>query len=101
MIEINYLTLEGMADANFYSTTPYARGRHKEYRLKKKYEREGCIVIRSSGSHSPVDLVVIDYNEKKIKLIQSKLNLKYGVKEKLEAENSNLNGVYDVEYIAE
>ena len=35
----------------------YARGRAKEYRVKKQLESEGWFVIRSAGSHSIVDLV--------------------------------------------
>lgn len=38
-------------------TTNYARGRAFEYRVKEHLEALGYRVIRSAGSHSPVDLV--------------------------------------------
>ena len=50
----------------------YRRGRAKEYRLKKKYEEKGFIVIRSAGSHSFADLVTIHRKSKLVLFIQSK-----------------------------
>lgn len=38
--------------------TPYQRGRDRENYLKKKFEKEGYLVIRCAGS-KPVDLVLI------------------------------------------
>ncbi len=35
----------------------YKRGRAKEYRVKKKYEKCGYYVIRTAGSHGVCDLV--------------------------------------------
>ena len=37
----------------------YRRGRSYEYRIKKKLEKEGWLVIRSAGSHSLFDLIAI------------------------------------------
>ena len=37
----------------------YIKGRKLEYELKKMYEEMGCVVVRSAGSHSVVDLVVM------------------------------------------
>jgi len=37
----------------------YIRGRNKEYRLKKKYEKKGYIVLRTAGSHGFADLIAI------------------------------------------
>ena len=39
--------------------TPYQRGRAFEYKTKRDLEERGIHVLRSSGSHSPVDLVGI------------------------------------------
>lgn len=36
--------------------TPYARGRDFEYRVKKRLEEDGWLVLRTAGSHSPIDL---------------------------------------------
>jgi len=55
--------------------TNYERGRSKEYRLKKKYEKdekEGVIVLRTAGSHGFADLILINKKKKIIKFIQSK-----------------------------
>ena len=35
----------------------YRRGRAKEYRVKKKYEKCGYYVVRTAGSHGVCDLV--------------------------------------------
>lgn len=37
----------------------YQRGRAKEYRIKKKYEKCGYYVVRAAGSHSVCDLVAM------------------------------------------
>jgi len=37
----------------------YKRGRDFEYRVKRRLEGCGFFVIRSAGSHSPVDLVAV------------------------------------------
>jgi len=42
----------------------YARGANFEREVKKWYEDKGCFVIRSAGSHSPVDLVVFRSSQK-------------------------------------
>jgi Archaeal holliday junction resolvase (hjc). len=38
----------------------YIKGRNKEYRIKRKLEKEGYYVIRSAGSHSYFDLIAIN-----------------------------------------
>ena len=48
----------------------YNRGRAKEYRIKKKLEKEGWIVLRTSGSNGFADLIAIKKDE--INFIQSK-----------------------------
>lgn len=53
-------------------TTPYARGRAKEYKLKHLLEDEGLYVIRSAGSHSFADLIAIDDKNAIIRFIQVK-----------------------------
>jgi|YelNatPaOPRAMG01_1025707.scaffolds.fasta_scaffold16445_2 Holliday junction resolvase len=50
--------------------TNYHRGVEREHYIKKKLEKQGYFVIRSAGSHSPVDLVAIKRNE--VRLIQSR-----------------------------
>jgi Holliday junction resolvase len=36
----------------------YQRGRAFEYKVKKFFEQQGCLVIRSAGSKGPIDLAV-------------------------------------------
>ena len=38
---------------------PYEIGTNYEYKAKKELEKEGYLVIRSAGSHSPFDLIVL------------------------------------------
>lgn len=44
----------------------YRRGRAKEYRIKKKYEKCGYYVIRTAGSHGVCDLVAFGRDKKVI-----------------------------------
>jgi len=37
----------------------YINGAAREYRIMKKLEKEGWFCIRSAGSHSPIDIIVI------------------------------------------
>lgn len=37
----------------------YNNGRAKEYRIKKKLEKENWFVLRSAGSHTKIDLIAI------------------------------------------
>lgn len=59
----------------------YLKGRRYEYKIKKELEKEGWLVIRSAGSHGPVDLVAIHPILKVIKFIQCKT---YKITEKKE-----------------
>jgi len=54
-------------------STPYKRGYQIEIEAKRRLEQLGAdIVIRSSRSLSPIDLVAIFLKEKKILLVQVK-----------------------------
>ena len=59
--------------------TQYARGRAFEYRVKKFYESKGFFVVRSAGSHSPVDLIAFHYAG--VWFIQCKLTGKFSRKD--------------------
>lgn len=51
----------------------YVKGRKKEYAICKRLREEGYdIVQRTAGSHSPVDVIAINKEERYILLIQSK-----------------------------
>jgi len=50
----------------------YKRGRDKEYRVKRKMEKEGYIVLRTAGSHGFADLIAVHPVKKVIKFVQCK-----------------------------
>ena len=50
----------------------YIKGRKKEYRVMSDERKLGNLVLRSAGSHSPIDVVSIDVKARVIKLIQCK-----------------------------
>lgn len=79
----------------------YVRGRNKEYRLVKQFREAGyTIVQRTAGSHSPVDIIAVHKEKRKITFIQAKPNsMTENKKEEIKKENEFLNGVYDTEFI--
>lgn len=62
----------------------YTKGRTYEWDVKKRLQKDGYIVVRSSGSHSPFDLVAV--NEKEIILIQCKRSRVFSAPDKREME---------------
>ncbi len=50
----------------------YVKGRAKEYRIKKKYEKEGYVCLRTAGSHGFADIVCFHPLTRKILCIQAK-----------------------------
>ena len=73
----------------------YLKGRRKEYKIMHDEEGVGKIVFRSAGSHSPIDVVVINRDERTIKFIQSKAGkMSENAREALRQENSFLNGAF-------
>ena len=52
----------------------YVRGRNFEYEIKRILENQGYYVVRSSGSHSKIDICAI--NDKEVLLIQAKRSKK-------------------------
>lgn len=79
--------------------TNYTKGRAKEYRLKHGYEGNGYICIRSAGSHSFSDLVIIDKETRRIRFIQSKPK-KYpeSQRKKLEQEYDWINNDFQCSF---
>lgn len=76
----------------------YIAGRRKEYKIRDQYKKMGFdLVIRSSGSHTPIDLVAIDSKNKKIVLIQCKSkNMSEKKKQDLIFELIQYDGEYTV-----
>jgi len=52
-------------------TKSKAKGTRAERELKKKFEADGCYVMRSAGSHGPFDLAV--FYPDRIRLVQVKV----------------------------
>ena len=78
----------------------YVKGRRKEYKIVHANRGPGKISFRSAGSHSPVDVVAIDTENKTIHLIQAKPDsMSDRAKRKLETEWILLNGKFEVEFI--
>lgn len=75
----------------------YVKGRKKEYAIVNKYKAIGCLAFRSAGSHSPIDVVVINPREHEIILIQSKPeSMSDNKKEELRESLKFLDGTYKV-----
>ena len=80
--------------------TNYKIGRRKEYKIRKEQIAKGRLAFRSAGSHSPVDVVSIDWVDHKILLIQCKPDsLGDNQRNKLIVDNKKLNGVYGVMFV--
>lgn len=77
----------------------YEKGRRKEYKVVHQEKDKGCIAFRSAGSHSPVDVVSIDFKKKKIRLIQCKPDtMNAHQQQKLRDANRELNGIFEVAF---
>jgi len=85
-----------------YKTLPYNRGRAKEYRVKKKYESYGCIVLRTAGSHDLADLIAIYPKKRRIIFIQCKSRKsRKKLKNNLLKKYSWLNDEYITNFVIE
>lgn len=77
----------------------YINGIKKERRLVNRAKAQGHIALRSAGSHSPIDVVIVDFTNHKIHLVQCKpASMKMNEQEMLELEFAHLNGTYEVTY---
>ena len=50
----------------------YIKGARKERKLVNKARKKGLIAFRSAGSHSPIDVIIIDHKKGHIRMIQCK-----------------------------
>lgn len=82
----------------------YVKGRKKEYKIIREARKAGkhIIAIRSAGSKSPIDIIVIDRRSRTIRLIQAKPEaFSDKNKQKLHREVKGLGGLYNVEFVIE
>ncbi len=78
----------------------YEKGRRKEQMICRTARSEGKIAIRSAGSKSPIDCVLIDVVARTIKFVQCKPDTyTHSQREALEIENSLLNGGFEGKFI--
>lgn len=52
----------------------YQKGVRKERKIVNQARKLGYLSFRSAGSHSPIDVIIIDTKLKKIQLLQCKPN---------------------------
>ncbi len=77
----------------------YKTGTKYEYKAKKELEKEGYLVIRSAGSHSPFDLIALGALEvifiqiKKCKILKEAEKAIKNFKKKMK----KLDKLYDIE----
>ncbi len=79
----------------------YRKGYEKERRIVNSFREKSCIALRSAGSHSIIDVVVIDYLNHEIKLIQAKQTKRKLTKNKkaeIIERGIALNGSYIVNF---
>jgi len=80
----------------------YRKGVRKEYKIVNREKARGRLSFRSAGSHSPVDVVSVDFVHRLIKFIQSKPDsMSDNAKRKLEMENRHLNGCFECIFVVE
>ena len=78
----------------------YLKGRRKEYKICDKLKMSGFnIVQRTAGSHSPIDILAIRFNDHKILFIQSNpKRMSKAEKNRIKEKNKFLNGKFNAEF---
>lgn len=76
------------------------KGARLEREIVRKARDDGLISFRSAGSHSPIDVIIIDAENGRIDLLQCKAGKSYSdsFKAKLRAQFSHLNKFFDVRF---
>jgi hypothetical protein len=77
----------------------YINGVYKERKILNEARSHGCIGARSAGSHSPIDLWIIDHPGRTIRLIQCKPDsMPLKTKNRTMRTYEYLNGIYSVKF---
>jgi len=80
--------------------TNYQKGARKERKFVNEARARGHVSFRSAGSHSPIDVIDIDFENRLILLIQCKPDsYPESQTNKLLQDNKHLNGAYFVEFL--
>ena len=73
----------------------YIQGVRKERKIVNEARDKDLIAFRSAGSHSPIDVVIINKEKHLVRFIQCKPDtMSKACKDRLEQEHLELNGVY-------
>ena len=82
--------------------TNYQKGARKERKLVNEARAAGLTSFRSAGSHSPIDVIVVNHRTKELWLVQCKPNnFSKSKTDKLLEDNKHLNGTYEVKFIVQ
>jgi len=77
----------------------YIKGVKKERAIVNAARELGLVALRSAGSHSPIDVVIIDHQLKLVRLIQCKpSSFSTAEIQKLYEKFNYLNGTYEVKF---
>ena len=77
----------------------YVNGRNREYKIANTLRSKGWIVVRASGSHSPIDLVAIDVKSRRCIFIQVKpKSMSLREKARIEEQHNLLNGIFNCRF---
>jgi len=77
----------------------YQKGVRKERKIVNEARDKGFISFRSAGSHSPIDVCIIDKKGKIIEFVQAKpKDMSQKLKEHIEAGQVDLNGNFLVSF---
>lgn len=76
----------------------YVKGVRKERKLVNDAREAGLIAFRSAGSHSPIDVCIIDCAARRIHFIQCKTNISDNERSLLEKNLEGLNHIFDVDF---
>ncbi len=78
----------------------YRKGYEYERKIVNRARENGHISYRSAGSHSPIDVTIIDFKNKKISLLQCKAGEQLTDKLRFELlkKHAYLYGNYKIEF---
>lgn len=77
----------------------YIKGRRKEYKVINQAKAKGLIAFRSAGSHSPIDVCIIDKINRTIEFIQCKPDtMSENKKNEILHSQLDLNGQFSVTF---
>lgn len=76
----------------------YIKGVRKERKIVNENRDKGLIALRSAGSHSPIDVIVIDRDNKIIMLYQCKPDDYSQRKIDDIIDTLHLNGTYELKF---